>query len=79
MKSLRCHLSRNYLQLMRHRWFASLPGYPFSTMKKSLLAYAFAALTVFQAAAAPSSVRMLTQNNYLPGLPVLVRVAGPET
>ncbi|HWN96135.1 MAG TPA: hypothetical protein VNT99_13945, partial [Methylomirabilota bacterium] len=28
------------------------------------------------AGAAPTSLRMLTQNNYLPGLPVLVRVEG---
>ena len=30
----------------------------------------------FAASAAPASLRMLTQNNYLPGLPVLVRVEG---
>src|SRR6185369_10335172 len=49
-----------------------------SPMKKTSVAAAiFAALTLaLSSEAAPSSLRMLTQNNYLPGLPVLVRVEG---
>ena len=46
-------------------------------MKKSLLAMAIgAALLTSRADAAPATLRVLTQNNYLPGLPVLVRVEG---
>jgi hypothetical protein len=46
-------------------------------MKKNLLATAYAAVwMVLNVDAAPASLRVLTQNNYLPGLPVLVRVEG---
>jgi hypothetical protein len=55
-------------------WF----GCPGSTMKQSLLAIGLGALCAAASfsSAAPASLRMLTQNNYVPGLPVLVRVEG---
>src|SRR5436190_16433786 len=53
-------------------------GVPNSTMKQSVLAIGvgvvLAAASVVSAA--PASLRMLTQNNFVPGLPVLVRVEG---
>ena len=44
-------------------------GFPISALALLLACITFAS-------AAPTSLRMLTQNNYLPGLPVLVRVEG---
>src|SRR5689334_23786955 len=47
-------------------------------MNKKLLSLVLIALLalVSSLAAAPASLRMLTQNKYVPGLPVLVRVEG---
>ena len=59
--------------------FQLRPSCPASTTKQVPFLSLF--LGVFLAfaspgSAAPTSLRMLTQNNYLPGLPVLVRVEG---
>jgi hypothetical protein len=48
--------------------------------RPSVLGLSILLASLLTSSAAPATLRMLTQNNYLPGLPVLVRVEayGPD-